>query len=376
MKKTLAVTALSFALLGCSEDAPKSTSSTQSSSQTEEEVNPNFYIVDCSGTAYENGKAHGAQLKEQVAAQLEAWQQAMHSNLGLTLDSMRSIAYEHTGFVSAIQAHTPELLEEINGIADGAEVDRDLVLVFNLGEEIYSFCNRPIESCSNIAGQNDTEVLLSYNQDLPDFLHGDNRPVVLKHDNYCAFAFPGSIGISGVSSTVAVSCNSLPMLNMNEAGIPLSFAVRRILQEQSLPAALYFLDSIPLAIPQNLLLTTHNQIIDLELSRNEITEYKTTRNNKLIAHTNHPLVNNDSKYSTSTPYQCNRFDYLDSTIASFDNTINYSIEQLEEIMSLAPVTNQETYLRFTAVFNKGEQKLKSLVLINPRRDNSHLNLSL
>ena len=42
-------------------------------------------------------------------------------------------------------------------------MDRDLVLLFNLGEEIYNYCTAPIEQCSNLASAHEGGNTLAYN---------------------------------------------------------------------------------------------------------------------------------------------------------------------------------------------------------------------
>ncbi len=319
---------------------------------------------------YQNGKMHGTEFKEDVRFQIKNWEEGITSFLKIDRDSIHNIVYKHTGFLNAIKQHTPELIEEMNGIADGAELDRDLVLYFNLGEEIYNFCLANFESCSNIAFQGKNENALAYNQDLPDFLHGKHRPVILDHKDHYVFTMPGNIALSGVSQNLGVSCNSLPMLKMNTQGLPLPFFIRKLLQSGSMKEAQQFIERTPLAIPQNLMLISDKEVRNAEISKNQI-KWVAPQSGGFYYHTNFPIENTDFKASDYTPNVCRRFEFLDSkkTQLMLKSDLNIAAS-LEDICAQPPIENQETYLRFITVFK--ENTPPTIKFINPETQESIL----
>ncbi|MEM9648085.1 MAG: C45 family peptidase [Bacteroidota bacterium] len=325
-----------------------------------------IYLIEQGGDAYANGKRHGAALKEEVILQVNGWHKGITDALNIDLDSMRNIVHKHTGFVKAIEKYAPELLAEINGIADGAGLDRDLVLLFNLGEEIYNFCTSNYESCSNMAYRGTDKNILAYNQDLPQFLHGSGQPILLRHSDHYVFTMPGSIALSGVSENLAVSCNSLPMLKMNIEGLPLVFVVRKLLQMESILEARHFIEHTPMAIAQNLMLISGEGVMNLEISKNEINVH-VTEIDSVYYHTNFPIQNSDYKTDNHKNRSCNRYEFLDSLDIGSRSSGDLA-KMFETAFASPPIKNDETYLQFLVTYQKESKPI--LQFINPRTSES------
>ena len=368
--KYFLVICFSLVIISCNSSGKNDTASSIETEESEA-----FFILAQNSDHYSNGFDHGSQLIAEVNTQLKAWESAMSSHLKLDRDSLKAIVFKHSGMYAAVENHAPKLLEEIHGIADGAGVDWKLLMAFNLGEEIYNFCNRPIESCSSIGIHTEAANTLAYNQDLPEFLHGDNTPVILKHLDHFVFTLPGMISLSGISKAMAVSCNSLPMLKMDPDGLPLTFAIRKLLEYNTIDEAKYFLKSTNLAIPQNITLTSSEGIIGFEVSKNEVREYG--QDDSLVLHTNFPLVNFDLKNSGFKSPVCRRYNYLDSISQSSENWISETSKEdlvlkWTEIFNQEPVLNQETYLRFVVAFNKSKPNQPLITFINPKKNNAEI----
>ncbi|WP_165614850.1 C45 family autoproteolytic acyltransferase/hydolase [Flagellimonas flava] len=325
-----------------------------------------IYYIEQDSDAYANGKHHGSALKEEVILQVNEWHKGITDALNIDQDSMHNIVHKHTGFVKAIEKYAPELLEEINGIADGAGLDRDLVLLFNLGEEIYNFCTSNYESCSNMAYRGTDKNILVYNQDLPKFLHGSGQPILLRHRDHFVFTMPGSIALSGVSENLAVSCNSLPMLNMNIEGLPLVFVVRKLLQMESISEARHFIEHIPMAIAQNLMLVSGEEVVNLEISKNEVNVH-TAKMDSVYYHTNFPIQNSDYKTAGYQHRTCNRYLFLDSLDMAAKSPEDLS-KLFEKAFATRPIKNDETYLQFLVTYQKESKPI--LQFINPRTNES------
>lgn len=331
-----------------------------------------IYVISQNDSPYERGKVHGMQLREEISSRIVDWERVMSLQLKVNKDSIQSIINEHTDFLKTIKEKTPHLLEEINGIADGAEIDRSLLLAYNLGEEIYSFCTANFENCSTIAFKGASDNTISYNQDLPDFLHGRGKPVILKYNNYYVFTMPGIIGLSGASKSLAVSCNSLPMLNMDKTGLPLAFCLREILKKDSMKEALDFIQNTPMAIPQNLLLVSSGDIINVEVSKNSIKHIKPDSTG-FVAHTNFPIQNSDYKYPGYEAPFCPRYHYLDSLKMGLAKTSFHKkdiADLLWQSCGKYPITNNETYLRYLAVYGE----INKIIFMNPN-SGEQINLS-
>lgn len=337
-----------------------------------------FILLAQKGSSFENGFHHGKELRLQIHTAIETWESAMRTDLDLDRDSLLAIVFSHTSFLQRIEELTPDLLKELKGISEGAGVDYELLLAYNLGEEIYNYCNQPFESCSSLAKENPEENILAYNQDLPHFLHGENRPVILAHEDYYVFTLPGHIGISGVSKQVAVSCNSLSMLNMNVEGLGLPFMIRKLLQSSSVDQAKTFLKDIPCAIPQNILLASGEKLMGFEFSGNRVEVYTNSSSQNFLYHTNTALFNTDFKDKNYQRPRCPRYVYLDSLVQQSDEKTIYSEANMEKLMAESspqyPVLNEDTFLRYIAVFPKNKEASPRINLINPKHQHSEIHL--
>ncbi len=320
-------------------------------------------IIPQYGSFYENGLKHGQIMKKEISHQIQNWEQAIKSYLNINRDSMSNIVHKHTNFLGSINLHAPEFLEEINGIADGAEITRELVLLYNLGEEIFNYCTANFESCSNIAFNGMHENTLAYNQDLPEFFHGNGQRIILQHKEHYVFTMPGCIALSGVSTNLAVSCNSLPMLKMNKNALPLPFYIRKLLATKSTNSAKAFVENVPLTIGQNLLMINHEWVVSAEISKNQ-TKWISVAENEFHAHTNFPIKNDDYKYEIYKKPNCSRYHFMDSIRMELSNNPNVDIpKEINEICAQTPILNKETYLRFIVSFKKNSNP--HIEFINP-----------
>ena len=332
-------------------------------------IHKDYILITQTEDSYSNGHLHGSSLKTNIKQQIEVWQNHMFSELDLTPENMIDIVYNETNFFTIIKESTPELLKEINGIADGSGLDRKLVLCYNLGEEIYNYRNRPIEQCSNLAIEENGKKTLLYNQDLPLFLHGNNVPVILKSKETIVFTLAGMLALSGVSKKIAVSCNSLPMLTMNKNGLPLSFAIREILSQPSSSSAFAYIQKTPLAIPQNFLMISSDEMVGYEISKNSVKEYRPNGKHYLY-HTNFPLFNIDYRYGDYKKSKCERYNALSSLVGNKQEIDKLNITYFTTFFGDSPLNNRETFLRFSVSFSTDQEGAPTVQFINPKQSNT------
>ena len=83
-------------------------------------------IVDVAGSGRDRGRAHGEVLRGRIADALERWDAEVGERMGIPAADHVAGLLAATRFVPAIEASTPQLLEEVRGIADGAAVSFEL----------------------------------------------------------------------------------------------------------------------------------------------------------------------------------------------------------------------------------------------------------
>jgi len=204
-----------------------------------------------SGSHYDMGRQYGTQCRERIRDL-----QARFDRLILrdyNVEAAKAVARQA---VPHVQDAAPELIEEVQGIADATGLDFDAVFRLNCSVEVFAWqgCiggqavnTVPTEpdGCSSFALRAREGTLVAWNMDWWTvwqpylvLLHGrpDDGP------RFLAFAFAGCVGRPGLSEHVAVAANYLPYRggmapgNPNEwegAGVPYGFLSRIVLKQHS-----------------------------------------------------------------------------------------------------------------------------------------------
>ena len=91
--------------------------------------------VTFSGSGYKLGLQHGTELKKEIEDILLAWKKNTSSSLGKDADEVLQKFFEYADFNEAIMKWTPELYEEVKGIAEGSGQKFNDIMVLNLLDE-------------------------------------------------------------------------------------------------------------------------------------------------------------------------------------------------------------------------------------------------
>ena len=90
-------------------------------------------IIDLKGSPYEMGLTHGRALSAQIKANFNAYVQMIQNSSGLNPDVISILAKK---FLPELERAAPKVLEEMEGIAEGAGVSLETVLVINARSEL------------------------------------------------------------------------------------------------------------------------------------------------------------------------------------------------------------------------------------------------
>ena len=269
-------------------------------------------VIELSGSPRERGRIHGESAKPLIAAVIESWQ----ADLGnFVQDSVTANAidpdvylnefFSQTDYLSAIKKWTPDLLEEVQGIAEGGGQDFQNILALQLIDEEWVFglrrgLNKPTTKCTafGVPDQTNGVSYAGQNMDVPSWVEG--KQVLLRvmptetPPEALIFSIAGIIGLNGLNASgLGITCNTLTQLNYAIDGLPVLFIVRSILEKQSIDQAEQFLRSIPHASGQNYILSTSGDMRCFECCGTSIARYAPDTYQGRIFHTNHPLVNQD-----------------------------------------------------------------------------------
>lgn len=259
-------------------------------------------IVKAQGAPFERGAAVGAALSDQIAAHLDAWIGWLGKVAGEAGDGYVRAMLRGTSFEAAIQQHTPDLIEEVRGIAHGAGADPDLLYGLQLMDEEWAWrrhqraAGRTPDKCSSFAivGSRGGPTWIGQNMDLPEYTDGFQAGLRI---GACAgrpgallFTTAGLIGLMGVNDAgIGVCVNSLPQLPSAGSGLPVAFMLRRLLQAASMDEAAEWALTLPHATNQHYVIAAAGQVRSFEASAAGVTEYHPPDPSRVL-HTNHPLT--------------------------------------------------------------------------------------
>ena len=298
---------------------------------SKENVSRELKMVSFSGTGYELGFQHGSELKNEIADVVEAWKMNVNRTLNKDANSVVSDFFEYASFDESIKKWTPDLFEEVRGIAEGSGQNFNDIFVLNLLDEFWVYIdNLNNHHCSGmgIPSMNGNPGYLSQNMDLETYM--DCFQMVMRIDRtedrpeQLILTHPGLIALNGLNKEgIGVCVNTIMQLQASSTGLPVAFVIRRILNSSDKDEVLKFIQNISHASGQNYIIGIKGEVFDFEASANKVVRYNPENENGTVYHTNHPSVNDDTK------------PWVEETMS------NLSQEDLAE--------NYNTHLRFKSV---------------------------
>jgi hypothetical protein len=215
---------------------------------------------------------------------------------------------ESTGYAKALSSESPGTLEEIRGIAEGANVPLETIFAFNLRDEQETYLRelgKWLETGPGPGGCTSVGVITSptrsaigQNIDVSspwNWVGGEVLLDVTGPDQPRAIIVSeaGSVGFCGCNEAgIGVCCNTLAPLVCSTKGLPVSGVVREVLAQAHFLNVTKRVSAIPHATGQNYLLGSAEELLDLECSSRSVVKNRQCDNLRLW-HTNHPLANPD-----------------------------------------------------------------------------------
>ena len=266
----------------------------------------NMRVLTLEGTPRERGRQHGEELREAISRHLDLYRENIQQETGLDAQVFFDRFYVETDFLPAIERYTPDLLEEVRGIAEGSGRNFDEVLARQLSDEdpwfrqIIKFGRAVPENCSCLGTREGEHSLIAQNMDSWPYYDGFQMLLRVREPDSdvesLVFTVAGKLSLAGMNNHgVGICCNTVLQFDFNPRGLPEDFIVRKVLQQKNLADVLTFMYSIPHASGQNYLLGDPGRVVDLECSAHKVVEVPSIPDTKRTYHTNHPLVNDDTQ---------------------------------------------------------------------------------
>ncbi|MDP6775818.1 MAG: C45 family autoproteolytic acyltransferase/hydrolase, partial [Candidatus Latescibacteria bacterium] len=207
-----------------------------------------FPVVEMQGSPFEMGRQYGIRCRDRIHGLA-----GIFDGVFLRHEKYRDGAHHAMAeAVPVVREAAPELLEEVEGIAAGAEIGFDDAFRLSCSAEMgqWQGCQESrsavsiTDECTSFAARTPGGTLVAWNMDwyqvlLPYIVLLSGKPD--DGPAFLAFALAGSVGRPGMSEQIAISANQLPY-RPTEAptesgpewagpGVPYCFLSRMLLQQ-------------------------------------------------------------------------------------------------------------------------------------------------
>lgn len=271
-------------------------------------VNGIHYVTLDAPTPYGRGYQHGAALQYVIQKGIAQWKQWINETLGQQDVEIEIAEFIHdTNYLTGIRKHTPDLYEELQGIAKGAGVDFQTLYAYQMFDEfvVHAIQKYRFAHCSGfgVYGRDSLPNILGQNNDLPPYYDGTHTVLRIKYPrNHEAlvFTWAGLLAQNGVNNqNVGVTMNIVPTAKGQNDGVPMPYIIRTILEKQSLNDAVAFLKSLGgSAAPMNFIIGDATKVVTVENTADGAKVFQDFHAEHWVAHTNHHL---DLDTSTLAP---------------------------------------------------------------------------
>ena len=239
------------------------------------------------------GQAYGEAARGKIHSILDKYREIFHS---ITGETWAATVERGKSFLARAQAFAPDLVEEIRGIAEGA--DRAFMDIFLLNARSEILFNPQVlaQECTSVAALPEAttsgEVLLAQNWDW--YKEVVDCQVILKirqpegKPSLMTFTEAGQLAKIGMNTAgIGLVVNNL-VSDQPRAGVPWIFMTRRVLESSHLAQAMGYVLNTPRAHSINFLIGyAEGEAVNLETS--PVEEHILWPHNGSFVHTNHYL---------------------------------------------------------------------------------------
>jgi isopenicillin-N N-acyltransferase like protein len=265
-------------------------------------------VLEISGTPRQCGQKHGEALRDQIQELRRFFIEQSQVSGEAALEELCWQLLNRTGFIAAAARWTPQLVDEIEGISQGAGVGLGIVWAFQhqdemncLSVDLEAGMISGDEACTSLGHppQGTSPTILAQNLDTPAIYHGKQTLLKQRFTDSPLEALiitePGLVGICGMNNLgLGVCQNTLAnQMNRSRQGLAAMLVIRGVLSQPSLEKAVEFLKTIRHASGINYALGDPLGVADYECSPHHVCRYVPLNVPEWIFHTNHPLVNDD-----------------------------------------------------------------------------------
>jgi isopenicillin-N N-acyltransferase-like protein len=227
-----------------------------------------FPLIEISGGPLDRGLQYGEQAKERIATSIDIYSRSLN-DLGLRKDQILELA---SSFIHKITDWAPDLVDEMRGIAKGASVSLDEIMLINARTEILQLAERGENFVDNHSDGCTGAIIMPKLSANGEIIHGQNwdwneecinNTIVLRvlrdnGPNLLTFTEAGGLARSGLNSAgISITANYLKCdQDYKTLGIPLPFIRRRALECRYYSDAIRFVATTKKSGANNMMLAS------------------------------------------------------------------------------------------------------------------------
>lgn len=249
-----------------------------------------FKEITIQGTPYERGQAYGQQCREEIGVSIKVYGNLFQELKGISWEDARKIS---EFYLSKTRDFAPAYVEEMQGIADGANVDLLDIAALNARTEIM-FAQLDAQECTTLSllppATEGGQVIAAQNW---DFYRQLRDSMVILHvrqenkPNFVTVTEAGMIGGIGMNDRgIGILLNALTA-EVSCQGIPLRTRMRAMLDSETLAEAYAQGSHKPTSVGH--LVATHKDGIAIAFEMDSNTLETILPEDGVWVHTNHYL---------------------------------------------------------------------------------------
>ncbi len=242
-------------------------------------------LIETEGDPFQIGTQHGEALRKEINDFLR-FLYIEFAYGDLQLENARKFAQK---FARPLENFSKEATLEMRGIARGAHVDYEDIILIALSEEIPSFSHACTAFAATGQATRDSHTFLGQTWD-NSVIWCENVEARLIRKKYkggptvLAYIFPGMIAAAGLNSQgIGISWNTVPKLRLNE-GVPTYVIINKLLKQKTIAEAISVVRDANRAGCFNFIVANDKEIYNIEATPDDV---EIDYTNSYYGHTNH-----------------------------------------------------------------------------------------
>ncbi len=230
-----------------------------------------FEVIELTGTPYDRGVKLGSKKSDEISSLVNFLFAKLADN-----NIQKKPALKHIKkHIPVIEDYSPEIADELKGIADGANRQYEDIVLLTMMEEFKGFSH----NCTSFAVTGNAtksgDTFIGQSWDIPKDLCKQADSIMLKMrrnsgPDFLAYTYSGLIAGAGINTAgISLVWNSVPRLRL-DIGVPTYVIIEEILRQETIGAAIAAICRADRAGCFNFLITDRSEIYNIEATPDDI----------------------------------------------------------------------------------------------------------